>query len=125
MAAINPVPNAPPLSYRIDGNEAVFFRRVSKTEFDISMKSGHLAPKSGGMSFGKHLTTTRELAIIWGQLMVNRGWEKDIGHVLEIRLSAAIAEKVDFVGAKTDGIGACYFASFEQLKNAKLSEAEI
>ena len=56
--------------------------------------------------------------------MVNQGWENEIGFVLEIRLSAIIAEEIDFVG-EIDGIGACYFAHFDQLEGAKISEVNL
>ncbi len=124
MPLKRPVPNNPPSSYRIDRNEAVFFRRVSKAELEGVKKSHRLKPELGGMEFGKHLTTTPELALKWGQQRVTRGLENEIGFVLEIRLSAIIAEEIEFLG-KLDGIGACYFARFDQLKGAKISEVNL
>lgn len=123
MPQKRPVPNNPPSSYRIDRNEAVFFRRVSKAELD-SVRASHRLEPMEGMADGKYLTTTPELALKWGQQMVNQGWEKEIGFVLEIRLSAIIAKEIDFVG-EIDGIGACYFAHFDQLEGAKISEVNL
>lgn len=123
MPQKRPAPNNPPSSYQIDRNEAVFFRRVSKAELESVKKSHRLKPKEG-MTDGKHLTTTSELALKWGQRIVNEGWENEIGFVLEIRLSAIIAEEIDFVG-EIDGIGACYFALFDQLESAKISEVNL
>ena len=125
MPQKRPAPNNPPSSYQIDRNEAVFFRRVSKAELENIKKSHRLEPELGGMESGKHLTTTPELALKWGQQKVDEGWEQEIGFVLEIRLSAIIAEEIDFVGARTDDIGACYFAHFDQLKGAKLFEVKL
>ena len=102
----------------------MFFRRVSKAELESVRGSRRLEPKLGGMADGKHLTTTPKLAQKWGQKMVNLGWENEIGVVLEVRLSATIAEEIDFVG-EIDGIGACYFASFDQLEGAKISEVNL
>ena len=76
------------------------------------------------MEFGKHLTTTPELALKWGQQRVTQGLENEIGFVLEIRLSAIIAEEIEFLG-ELDGIGACYFVRFDQLKGAKISEVDL
>lgn len=123
MPQKRPAPNNPPSSYQIDRNEAIFYRRVSKAELEGVKKSHRLEPKEG-MNDGKHLTTTPELALKWGQQMVNQGWEKEIGFVLEVRLSAIIAEEIDFIG-KIDGIGACYFARFDQLEGAKISGVKI
>ncbi len=120
-----PAPNNPPSSYQIDRNEAVFFRRVSKAELESVRGSRRLEPKLGGTEFGKHLTTTPELALKWGQLKVDEGLEYEIGFVLEVRLSAIIAEEIYFVGTRTDDIGACYFAHFDQLENAKISEVTL
>ena len=125
MPQKRPVPNNPPSSYRIDRNEAIFFRRVSKAELESVKKSHRLEPELGGMERGKHLTTTPKLALKWGQRIVNQGWENEIGFVLEIRLSAIIAEEIEFVGAKTDDIGACYFARFDQLEGAKIFEVKL
>ena len=122
MPLKRPAPNNPPSSYRIDRNEAVFFRRVSKAELESAKKSHRLEPELGGMERGKHLTTTPELK--WGQQKVDKGWEQEIGFVLEIRLSAIIADKIEFLG-ELDGIGACYFARFDQLKGAKISEVNL
>ena len=69
------------------------------------MRASHRLEPMEGMADGKYLTTTPELALKWGQQMVNQGWEKEIGFVLEIRLSAIIAKEIDFVG-EIDGIGA-------------------
>lgn len=123
MPLKRPAPNNPPSSYRIDRNEAVFFRRVSKAELE-SVRASHRLEPMEGMTDGKHLTTTSELALKWGQRIVNEGWENEIGFVLEVRLSAIIAEEIDFVG-EIDGIGACYFASFDQLESAKISEVNL
>ena len=125
MPQKRPAPNNPPSSYRIDLNEAVFFRRVSKAELESVKKSHRLEPKLGGMELGKHLTTTPELALKWGQRKVAQGLENEIGFVLEVRLSAIIAEEIYFVGARTDDIGACYFAHFDQLEGAKLFEVKL
>ena len=123
MPPNQPAPNNPPSSYQIDRNEAVFFRRVSKAELE-SVRASRRLEQLEGMADGKYLTTTPELALKWGQQMVNQGWEKEIGFVLEVRFSAIIAEKIDFVG-EIDGIGACYFARFDQLEGAKLFEVKI
>ncbi len=123
MPQKRPAPNNPPSSYRIDRNEAVFFRRVSKAELE-SVRASHRLEPMEGMADGKYLTTTRKLALKWGERIVNEDWEKEIGFVLKIRLSAIIAEEIDFVG-EIDGIGACYFAHFEQLKGAKISEVNL
>ena len=125
MPQKRPVPNNPPSSYRIDRNEAVFFRRVSKAELENIKKSHRLEPELGGMERGKHLTTTPELALKWGQQKVDEGWEQEIGFVLEVRLSVIIAEEIYFVGARTDDIGACYFARFDQLEGATISEVNL
>ena len=124
MPQKRPEPNNPPHSYRIDRNKAVFFRRVSRAELESVKKSHRLEPELGGMERGKHLTTTPELALKWGQQKVDKGWEQEIGFVLEIRLSSIIAEKIEFLG-ELDGIGACYFARFDQLKGAKISEVNL
>ena len=124
MPQKRPAPNNPPSSYQIDRNEAVFFRRVSKAELENIKKSHRLEPELGGIESGKHLTTTPELALKWGQRIVNQGWENEIGFVLEIRMSEIIAEKIEFLG-ELDGIGACYFARFDQLENAKISEVNL
>ena len=123
MPQKRPAPNNPPSSYRIDRNEAVFFRRVSKAELE-SVRASHRLEPMEGMADGKYLTTTRKLALKWGERIVNVDWEKEIGFVLEIRLSAIIAEEIDFVG-EIDGIGACYFAHSDQLKGAKISEVNL
>ncbi|MCY3682222.1 MAG: hypothetical protein OXH16_12540 [Gemmatimonadetes bacterium] len=75
MPLKRPAPNNPPSSYRIDRNEAVFFRRVSKAELESAKKSHRLEPELGGMERGKHLTTTPELALKWGQQKVTQGLE--------------------------------------------------
>ena len=124
MPPNQPAPNNPPSSYQIDRNEAVFFRRVSKAELESVRKSRRLELELGGMERGKHPTTTPELALKWGQQIVNKGWENQIGFVLEIRLSATVAEEIEFLG-ELDGIGACYFARFDQLENAKISEVNL
>ena len=125
MPQKRPVPNNPPSSYRIDLNEAVFFRRVSKAELESVRGSRRLESKLGGTEFGKHLTTTPKLALKWGQLKVDEGFEQEIGFVLEVRLSVTIAEEIYFVGSRIDDIGACYFARFDQLKGAKISEVTL
>ena len=103
----------------------MFFRRVSKAELENVRKSRRLELEPGGMESGKHLTTTPELALKWGQQKVDEGWENEIGFVLEIRLSAIIAKEIYFVGTRTDDIGACYFARFDQLEGAKISEVDL
>ena len=118
-----PAPNDPPSSYQIAAMKQYFFGE-SKAELESVKKSHRLEPELGGMERGKHLTTTPELARKWGQQRVNLGWEKEIGAVLEVRLSETIAEEIDFVG-EIDGIGACYFARFDQLEGAKISEVKI
>ena len=125
MPQKRPAPNNPPSSYRIDRNEAVFFRRVSKAELESVRGSRRLEPKLGGTEFGKHLTTTRKLALKWGQLKMDKGFEQEIGFVLEVRLSAIVAKEIYFIGARTDDIGACYFARFDQLEGAKLFEVTL
>ena len=77
------------------------------------------------METGKHLTTTPKLALMWGRHIVDAGWEDEIGSILEVRVAANIAEDIYFVGANTDGIGACYFARFDQLVCAKFWEAKL
>lgn len=125
MPPNQPAPNNPPSSYQIDRNEAVFFRRVSKAELESVRGSRRLEPKLGGTEFGKHLTTTPELALKWGQLKVDEGFEQEIGFVLEVRLPVTVAKEIDFVGTRIDDIGACYFARFDQLKGAKISEVTL
>lgn len=80
-----------------------------------------LSPPHGGIPEGKYLTTTPQLARAWGELMVLRGWEATAGHILEVRLAAATAQAVHYVG-RIDGIGACYFATFDELSGAILTE---
>lgn len=117
-----PRPGKPPRSYALDGEHAVFFRRVGDRECARWRASGRLEPESGGMAFGKHLTTTPELATAWGRLFLSSGWEQSSGRVLMVRLASAVAQGVDYVGPKVDGIGACYFATFEQLADAQITE---
>ena len=125
MPEKRPAPNNPPCSYRVDRDEAVFFRRVSQAEYEDIRKSNRLEPEPGGTESGKHLTTTPDLAEKWGIQWVESGWEDAIGIVLEVRLPAATAIEIDFVGFRIDGIGACYFARFDQLVCAKLREAKL
>jgi len=76
------------------------------------------------MAFGKHITTTAELARAWGQLMVDSGWEPALGRILEIRMETRLATGVEYVGANLDGIGAAYFAHFELLDGAEIREVQ-
>lgn len=117
-----PSPNDPPRSYAIDRDQAVFFRRVGEPEYAQWRASGRLEPEPGGMALGKHLTTSPDLARAWGALFVSSRWEQTVGHVLVVRLAKTVAQGVDYVGAKTDGIGPCYFATFEQLAGAQIAE---
>jgi hypothetical protein len=117
-----PSPNDPPGGYAIDRDQAVFFRRVGAPEYAQWLASGRLDPEPGGMALGKHLTTSPDLARAWGALFVSSGWEQTAGHVLEVRLAKAVAQRVHYVGPKTDGIGPCYFATFEQLADAQITE---
>lgn len=112
-------------TYAIDGPYGVFFRRVGDTEFEQWRESGRLEPERGGMGLGKHLTTSAQLAMAWGRLFVSSGWEKTPGRVLEVRLALSVAQEVDYVGSNTDGIGPCYFATFEQLANARITEVVL
>ena len=77
----------------------------------------------GGMELGKHVTTSVTLARTWGRRMAEWRREENPGYVLEIRLRAETAESVDFVGPRTDGIGACYFIQVEHLADAIITEA--
>lgn len=122
MRRERPTPNDPPQSYAIEGEHAVFFRWVGAREYAAWRASGRLEPEPGGMECGKHLTTTAALARAWGMLMLSRGWERHPGHVLRIELGRAVAQEVDYVDANTDGVGACYFAAFEQLVGAQIVE---
>ena len=118
-----PPPNLPPNSYRIDGAVAVFYRRVGPAETASIKSLGRLSPPPGGVSDGKYLTTTAELARTWGKSMVKCGWEVDEGSIMEVRVSAETALEVHYVG-HIDGIGACYFATFEELDGATISEVK-
>jgi hypothetical protein len=123
-AALNPqrpAPNRPPNSYRVDGESAFFYRRVSPAELASVRALQHLSPPPGGIALGKHLTTTPALARKWGELMVSCGWEATAGHILEVKLAAATAQAVHYLGP-TDGIGACYFATFDELFGAIITE---
>lgn len=112
-------------SYAIDGQHGVFFRRVGDPELEQWRESGRLQPERGGMALGKHLTTSAELAIAWGRLFVSSRWEETPGRVLEVRLALSVAQEVDYVGSNTDGVGPCYFATFEQLANARITEVDL
>lgn len=76
------------------------------------------------MEFGKHVTTSPELALTWGKKLVEWGRASSVGRILEIGVPADLAELVDFVGANTDGVGACYFIQLEQLALATITEVQ-
>jgi hypothetical protein len=116
-----PPPGQPPASYRLDGATAVFYRRVSRAELASIRTLGRFSPPQGGIPEGKYLTTTPEFARKWGEQMVACGWEIEGGTVLAVRVSAATAEGICYVG-EIDGIGACYFADFDELAAAEISE---
>lgn len=124
MQPARPAPGNPPVRYALDyqSNAAIFYRRVSETEYAAWKTHGALQPEPGGMAFGKHVTTTADLARSWAARLVEWGHEASIGRVLEIRLPVHLAERVAFVGPNTDGIEACYFIAFGLLDSATITE---
>lgn len=117
-----PIPGNPPESYALERGHAVFYRSVGAAERHAWQTTGKLAGEPGGMELGKHVTTSVTLARTWGQKLAEWRREENPGYVLEIRLRAKAAESVDFVGPRTDGIGACYFIPIEHLADAIITE---
>jgi hypothetical protein len=117
-----PNPGNPPESYALERGYAVFYRRVSNAERDAWLATGKLEGEPGGMELGKHVTTSETLARTWGRKLVEWRREENPGYVLAIRIHAEAADSVDFVGPRTDGIGACYFIPTEHLADAIITE---
>ncbi len=117
-----PIPGNPPESYALEQGYAVFYRSVGAAERHAWQATGKLAGEPGGMELGKHVTTSVALARTWGRMLAEWRGEENLGYVLEIRLRADTAESVDFVGPRTDRIGACYFIPMEHLTGAIITE---
>jgi hypothetical protein len=99
----------------------VAMSRPEASRWHLVRPLGRLSSPPSGIPEGKYLTTTAELAVAWGKLMVSCKWEVTVGQILEVRLAAATAEAVHYVGV-IDGIGACYFATFDELNGAVITE---
>lgn len=108
--------------YRTDGKRAFFYRAVSSDEYRSWKEFDRLLPAPGGMEMGKHLTISSALARRWAGSFIERGWETGPFHILMVEIDDFVAQKIDYLGPNVDNIGHAYFAMFEQLKGAEITE---
>jgi hypothetical protein len=98
----------------------VFYRAVSGAEFADWSRSGVLRSEAGGMCLGKHMTTESRFAVLWAQRFLALGWDTGPIHVLRIEL--AEGRQATLIGDPIDRIGPAWFASFEDLEGATITE---
>ena len=110
-----------PLEYHLERGKILLYRRVSTPEFESWRATGRLLPAPGGMAFGKHFTASPELARRWGEEFMRRGWETELGRVLEVRLDSAHFPDIHF-DPMADGIGPQCFVPLPLLETADISE---
>ncbi|HET7505270.1 MAG TPA: hypothetical protein VFK02_29830 [Kofleriaceae bacterium] len=75
------------------------------------------------MEFGKHLATTPQDAIAWRRILPTEGDDAPC-HVLQVAIPLGTAERLCFLGPRIDGIGPAYFATFEELESAMITEVQ-
>jgi hypothetical protein len=110
--------------FQIAGDRAFFYRGVDTAEYTDWLAHGVLRPYAGGTEFGKHLATTPGHALEWRRILPTKG-DDSPPRVLQVSLPLDVANLLDFLGSRTDGIGPAYFASFKHLEVAIITEVPI
>lgn len=109
------------MHFQIHGDRAFFFRGVDTAEYSDWLLHSVLRPCPGGMEFGKHLATSAAHALAWRRIL-STDRDEHPPRVLQVSLPIDVAKSLEFLGPRLDGIGPAYFATYEQLAVAIITE---
>lgn len=94
----------------------VYFRWVGESELADFRACGKLRASNKSSRFGKHVTSSPDLAWKWGYHFGGGGG------IVRIEVLEVVDGGVYHIGENLDGIGPAWFLSFEQLDACEVTE---